>query len=274
MDLTLDEAAKLLATEQERHKLARLVDPEECRELAEAVKQLKAWEGTPFERLALSINVSPKDFLYLDVAAVLQQFLAQYDVPMAKLRVEITESAVVSKSQMVDAIVDHVIHMGKELGMSIVAEGVETEAQKDHLLAAGCDSLQGFLFSPPIPVDAFEKKYGVDVDKKNAACYTDVEQKRLCHKQTKNARNCTSRAFSFSEARTCCHYRSHHFWSMYQTAHDTSPARTLNKNISMVITRPPFRCRIGDGNKHIIQQASRHVELFSCQRIVAKEKMV
>ncbi|WP_295264489.1 hypothetical protein [Selenomonas sp.] len=28
------------------------------------------------------------------------------------------------------------------------------------LLAAGCDSLQGFLFSPPIPVDAFEKKYG------------------------------------------------------------------------------------------------------------------
>ena len=57
-------------------------------------------------------------------------------------------------------IVDHVIHMGKELGMSIVAEGVETEAQKDHLLAAGCDSLQGFLFSPPIPVDAFEKKYG------------------------------------------------------------------------------------------------------------------
>lgn len=55
-------------------------------------------------------------------------------------------------------IVDHVIHMGKELGMSIVAEGVETEAQKGHLLAAGCDSLQGFLFSPPIPVDAFEKK--------------------------------------------------------------------------------------------------------------------
>ena len=34
MDLTLDEAAKLLATEQERHKLARLVDPEECRELS------------------------------------------------------------------------------------------------------------------------------------------------------------------------------------------------------------------------------------------------
>ena len=38
---------------------------------------------------------------------------------------------------------------------------VETEFQKDHLLKADCDYLQGFLFSPPIPVEAFVKKYAV-----------------------------------------------------------------------------------------------------------------
>ena len=52
--------------------------------------------------------------------------------------------------------------MGKQLGMQIVAEGVETENQKNHLLEADCDYLQGFLFSPPIPVDAFVKKYATN----------------------------------------------------------------------------------------------------------------
>ena len=173
------------------------------------VQLLKSWEGTAFSDLALSINVSPKDFLYLDVAKTLQELIEKYDLPMEKLRVEITESAVVSQSKMVDdiidagfhveiddfgkgysslntlrniraktlkldmfflrfsdetktrgrVIVDHVIHMGKTLGMQIVAEGVETEFQKNHLLKADCDYLQGFLFSPPIPVEAFVKKY-------------------------------------------------------------------------------------------------------------------
>ncbi len=56
-------------------------------------------------------------------------------------------------------IIDHVISMGRELGMKIVAEGVETEDQRDHLIEAGCDLLQGYLFSPPIPVQKFVEKY-------------------------------------------------------------------------------------------------------------------
>lgn len=175
-----------------------------------AARQLSAWEGTPFAGIAISVNVSPKDFLYLDVADALTGLVREYRIAQELLRVEITESAVVAKSREVDRIVDagfhveiddfgkgysslntlrsiraktlkldmffqrvtdetkergriivgHVIHMGKELGMKIVAEGVETEAQKDHLLAAGCDTLQGYLYSPPIPVEAFEEKYG------------------------------------------------------------------------------------------------------------------
>ena len=43
--------------------------------------------------------------------------------------------------------------------MRCVAEGVETQAQKEALLQAGCIYGQGFLFDPPLPAEAFEKKY-------------------------------------------------------------------------------------------------------------------
>ena len=49
------------------------------------------------------------------------------------------------------AIVRAVIALGCSLGMSIVAEGVETSLQQDALLTDCCDEMQGYLFSPPRP---------------------------------------------------------------------------------------------------------------------------
>ena len=49
------------------------------------------------------------------------------------------------------AIVSAVIGLGRSLGMSTTAEGVETEAQFDLVRAEGCTEVQGFLFSPPLP---------------------------------------------------------------------------------------------------------------------------
>ncbi|MBD8871404.1 EAL domain-containing protein [Rhodanobacter sp. DHB23] len=53
-----------------------------------------------------------------------------------------------------------IIAMGHGLGMEVIAEGVETEAQRRFLLAQGCDAFQGFLFSRPLPLDAFEALLG------------------------------------------------------------------------------------------------------------------
>jgi EAL domain-containing protein (putative c-di-GMP-specific phosphodiesterase class I) len=54
------------------------------------------------------------------------------------------------------AIVTAIIAMGHQLGIKVLAEGVESEAQREFLRASGCDELQGYLFSRPLPLAQFE----------------------------------------------------------------------------------------------------------------------
>jgi diguanylate cyclase (GGDEF)-like protein/PAS domain S-box-containing protein len=54
------------------------------------------------------------------------------------------------------AVVRAIIGLGRGLGLRVVAEGVETEAQYAELRAEGCDEVQGYLFSRPLEATAFE----------------------------------------------------------------------------------------------------------------------
>jgi EAL domain-containing protein (putative c-di-GMP-specific phosphodiesterase class I) len=51
------------------------------------------------------------------------------------------------------AIVHSIIHLGRALGLGVIAEGVETEAQLQALRVAGCSHLQGYFFSRPVAPD-------------------------------------------------------------------------------------------------------------------------
>ena len=65
------------------------------------------------------------------------------------------------------------IAMSRELGFTVIAEGVESESQVDFLRERGCNAVQGFLFSEPLPakdvpefLDAFRlaTERGDDID--------------------------------------------------------------------------------------------------------------
>ncbi|MBE5860588.1 MAG: bifunctional diguanylate cyclase/phosphodiesterase [Butyrivibrio sp.] len=175
-----------------------------------AARQLSEWKGTEYESLYLSVNVSPRDFYYLDIAKIFPALCKKYDIMTDKLHIEITETAVADETSgnmatlkklhdegfiveiddfgkgssslgllkdiqadvlKIDmqflqksenekrsfVILQSVIEMAKKLDMEIITEGVETVGQLDFLKNLGCCMFQGFYFSRPIPVAAFEK---------------------------------------------------------------------------------------------------------------------
>jgi diguanylate cyclase (GGDEF)-like protein/PAS domain S-box-containing protein len=54
------------------------------------------------------------------------------------------------------SIVSTIIAMAQSLSMDVIAEGVETDAQRELLIQMGCKKYQGYLFGKPVPVDQFE----------------------------------------------------------------------------------------------------------------------
>ena len=57
-----------------------------------------------------------------------------------------------------DRLLEHTIALAKELGMHVTAEGVENETQVAFLQKLHCDSIQGYYYSKPLPLEEFAKK--------------------------------------------------------------------------------------------------------------------
>jgi len=56
-------------------------------------------------------------------------------------------------------IVMAILQMAQAMKMKVVAEGVETEAQRHFLQSAGCDDFQGFLYAPALDSLSFEQRF-------------------------------------------------------------------------------------------------------------------
>ncbi|MGX8706585.1 MAG: EAL domain-containing protein, partial [bacterium] len=58
-----------------------------------------------------------------------------------------------------DSLLPTLVQGFHRLGYSITAEGIENNEMAETLTGIGCDYLQGYLFSKPLPMDEFVKKY-------------------------------------------------------------------------------------------------------------------
>jgi EAL domain-containing protein (putative c-di-GMP-specific phosphodiesterase class I) len=178
----------------------------------QATKKLKEWQETGHGELKISVNISARDFYYLDIYKCFTELVERYGIKPNMLNIEITETAIMMnldkqldlleklqkygfhveiddfgsgysslnmlKNMHADVlkidmgflretqnhkrtkiILNTIINLAKQLHMTVITEGVETERQVKFLTGAECDIFQGFYFSRPISVNDFENKY-------------------------------------------------------------------------------------------------------------------
>ncbi len=173
--------------------------------LAEAMRQMRAWEEEGLPKIRMGVNVSALQFKSPELLETdVHEALAAADLPPWRLELELTESALMTASEgdllsrlhrcgvriAIDdfgtgyssldylrrlpaqrvkiaqtfvrhlesspgdaAIVKATIGLARDLGMSVIAEGVETESQLKRLRAWGCGECQGYFFDRPLSAE-------------------------------------------------------------------------------------------------------------------------
>ncbi|WP_101759169.1 EAL domain-containing protein [Oceanicoccus sp. KOV_DT_Chl] len=78
------------------------------------------------------------------------------NLPVEKIKIDKSFIDLIETDRVSYTIVDSTIKLAKEMGLLVVAEGVEHQGQLSLLIDSHCDSIQGYLFSRPLPAKQFE----------------------------------------------------------------------------------------------------------------------
>jgi EAL domain-containing protein (putative c-di-GMP-specific phosphodiesterase class I) len=82
--------------------------------------------------------------------------------PFDKIKIDRAFVMNIGRNAQSAAIIKAVISLGHGLHVPIVAEGVETDAQRQFLIESQCDQLQGFLIGKPLPIADYAEMVGRD----------------------------------------------------------------------------------------------------------------
>ncbi|MBE9108108.1 EAL domain-containing protein [Nodosilinea sp. LEGE 07298] len=177
-----------------------------------ACQQLHRWQQQGWTDLTMSVNLSVRQFACPTLLDDIDQILAATGIDPARLKLEITESAIMDNAEtaivLVEAlrsrqiqisiddfgtgysslgylhqfsvndlkidrsftsqiqvltskykVVDTIITLGKQLGLTVTAEGIETQPQLERLQQLDCEMGQGYLFSKPLPAADIEARF-------------------------------------------------------------------------------------------------------------------
>lgn len=116
------------------------------------------WRDDPaLLRQRLAINISARQFAQPDFGTGYSSLAYLTELPFDVIKIDQRFMARLQQHDRRDeAIVTAIIVLGRRLGMTVLAEGVETPEQAQYLLEHGCHQLQGYLYGRPMPIEAFE----------------------------------------------------------------------------------------------------------------------
>jgi EAL domain-containing protein (putative c-di-GMP-specific phosphodiesterase class I) len=78
-------------------------------------------------------------------------------LPLDQLKIDQSFVSEVVANSNDAAITSAIVALAHQLGLSVIAEGVENEAQRDFLIRHGCRAYQGYLFGRPVPIEELER---------------------------------------------------------------------------------------------------------------------
>ncbi|MFK9092242.1 EAL domain-containing protein [Bacillus salipaludis] len=102
----------------------------------------------------LGISISVDDF---GTGYSSLNYLKQFPIDVLKIDQSFIRDILADKKDA--AITSTIIHLGKSLGLEVIAEGVENKKQVEFLANAGCHKIQGFYYSRPLPAEELEQKF-------------------------------------------------------------------------------------------------------------------
>lgn len=124
--------------------------------------ELELTEGILMDCSELNVKLL-REFRRLGVKLAIDDFGTGYSslsylkrFPIHKLKIDRSFSQDIPNDANNAAITSAIISLGHELGLCVIAEGVETEAQLNYLQAQQCDEIQGYFFSQAVPADEME----------------------------------------------------------------------------------------------------------------------
>jgi EAL domain-containing protein (putative c-di-GMP-specific phosphodiesterase class I) len=80
-------------------------------------------------------------------------------LPLNQLKIDQSFVRDLTTNSSDETIVLTIITMAQSLGLNVIAEGVETEAQLKLLTEHGCENYQGYYFSRPVPIEDFNRLF-------------------------------------------------------------------------------------------------------------------